>query len=190
MEINVWIQLFVRAVTSALNQFVPLNSQKNQSNGGALPNVPANAVDLTSTSKSAINPAQVPEKQPSIPLQIKRNPKMTTMGGVSGIMVYNGEQVCFTLENAADLIQCGTYSAQLDKSPHLGYVCPHLRVPERDLAAGGDAGLRVHVANFVSQLQGCVAVGLQPRPDCIEQSQAAFDKLMGVLPQTFTVEIC
>lgn len=104
-------------------------------------------------------------------------------------MAFNGEQICFTLENAADLIQPGIYNAQLDKSPHLGYVCPHLRVPGRDLDAGGDAGLRVHVANFVSQLQGCIAVGLLLRQDCIEQSQAAFDKLMGVLPQSFVVEI-
>lgn len=178
MEINVWTRLFARAVTSLCNLFESLNSPSEPNNGIASPNAQEKDASLISTSKSVTI------------LAVIRDPMLTTPAGVFGKMYYSGEEICFTLENPADLIQPGTYSAQLDKSPHLGYVCPHLWVPERDAAAGGDAGLRVHVANYISQLRGCVAVGLQPRPDCMEQSQAAFDKLMAVLPQEFTVEIC
>ena len=143
---------------------------------------PESGASSTSTSRTdTTSPRNV--------LTIRRDPTLETTDGVSGDMAFNGEWICFTLENPADLIEPGTYSARLDKSPHLGYVCPHLQVPERDSAAGGDAGLRVHVANWIRQLQGCVAVGLQRFPDHIEQSQAAFDKLMAVLPQTFTVTI-
>lgn len=110
--------------------------------------------------------------------------------GVFGGLTYDEKDYGVTLENSKYLIQPGIYIAQLDRSPHLGYVCPHLRVPERDRAAGGDAGLRIHVANFVSQLQGCVAIGTQRGTDCIESSQAAFDKLVAVLPlQPFVVLI-
>lgn len=176
MEINVW-QLFAPVATLASNLLNALRNLRRQQNGGALPNVPENAVSLTSTLTNVIT------------LEVVRDLRTAVSGGVSGNLIFNGEWICFTLENPADLIQPGTYNARLDKSPHLGYVCPHLQVPERDGAVDGDAGLRVHIANFVSQLRGCVAVGLQPHPDCIEQSQAAFDKLMGILPQTFLVTI-
>jgi hypothetical protein len=174
---NVWIQWFVRAATSLFNPSASSSSQKNPNSGGASPNVPVSAVASTSISTSATN------------LVVTRNLKKTTPNAVFGDLTFKGNWICYTMENAADLVLPGTYSAQLDKSPHLGYVCPHLRVPDRDALAGGDAGIRLHVANFASQIRGCVALGLEIGPDCLNHSQAAFDKMMAVLPQEFSVEI-
>lgn len=182
MEINVWIQLFVRAVTSALNQFVPLNSQKNQSNGGALPNVPANAVDLTSTSKSAINPAQVPEKQPSIPLQIKRNPKMTTATALFGTMVYNGTIIGVTMERTAVAIPEGVYRGCKRDSAHFDMRVVGIDVPNR-------TNIECHPANYPSQLLGCIAIGDKQDGDALDNSRDAFDRMMLALPESFSVEI-
>lgn len=104
-------------------------------------------------------------------------------------MAIGNEFICYTMENLAHQISSGTYSAQLDKSPHLGYVCPHLQVPDRDALAGGDAGIRLHIANYPSQLEGCVALGQVIVADCLEHSALAFDSLMTKLPQTFVVSI-
>lgn len=101
----------------------------------------------------------------------------------------NGEVVCSTLERADTLIKAGTYAVILDLSPHLGYICPHLRVPDRDLAAGGDAGIRIHIANYQSQLEGCVAVGTVQDGDAIDNSKLAFDNLMPMLPPEFKITI-
>jgi len=102
-------------------------------------------------------------------------------------MEINGVKVCDTLERLDRCISEGLYDATLDLSPHLGYVCPHLKVTDRDLAAGGDAGIRIHIANFVSQLEGCVAVGTKD-PDCeLDNSAMAFHQMMALLPPSFKV---
>ena len=93
------------------------------------------------------------------------------------------------MERMAVAIPEGTYSAQLDKSPHLGYVCPHLKVPVRDAAAGGDAGIRIHIANTPIQVEGCIATGTCIDGDALDSSRAAFDKMMAVLPQEFSVTV-
>lgn len=121
-------------------------------------------------------------------LSLKIQRKSTTISSTFGELTY-GEFKCFTLENSKTLIDAGSYSARLDKSPHLGYQTPHLQVPKRDLLAGGDAGLRIHVANFPSQLEGCVAVGLSLGLDSVEHSHAAFDSLIKLLPTSFAVTI-
>lgn len=108
---------------------------------------------------------------------------------IFGTVTFGDEFICYSLENAAFLVEPGLYTAQLDMSPHLGYRCPHLRVPKRDLDAGGDAGLRVHVANRPSELQGCIAVGLVLNPDSLGESKLAFDRLMALCPQAFEVSI-
>lgn len=100
-----------------------------------------------------------------------------------------GEFKCFSLENSEYLIETGTYTAQLDMSPHLGYKTPHLRVPKRDRVAGGDAGLRVHVANVPSQLQGCIAVGQELETSSVLHSRLVFEAFMRLLPETFSITI-
>ena len=113
-------------------------------------------------------------------LVLKRSPVLN--GCVFGsLSIDNLDFACYTLENPAYLIPPGTYTLTLDKSPHLGYVCPHLQVPLRDEAAGGDAGLRLHIANLVTQLLGCIALGLQIDGNALDHSEEAFHNLMSLL---------
>lgn len=120
-------------------------------------------------------------------LKIER--KNITTDGVFGVLTVNGTQVCETVENLGEEIPEGLYDAKLDKSPRLGYVCPHIVVPMRDVAAGGDAGIRIHVANEPAQLKGCIAVGTRKDGDAEDESKKAFDKLMALLPPSFKVLI-
>lgn len=85
---------------------------------------------------------------------------------------------CATLENLADAVRPGRYKVIFDMSPRLKYVTPHLLVPDRDTAAGGDAGIRVHKANYPGQLEGCIALGTAADGDAVDNSKAAFDEFM------------
>lgn len=98
--------------------------------------------------------------------------------------------MCIT--NLKDRILDGIYSAIIDLSPRLNYRTPHIRVPLRDEAAGGDAGLRIHKANLPSQSLGCIFPGKNLDGDAVDDSKDAFDTLMSFLPQDgseFTVTI-
>lgn len=77
----------------------------------------------------------------------------------------------------------GTYTAKVDMSPRLQYLCPHIKVPLRDEKAGGDAGLRVHKANEPSQSLGCVFPGESIDGDAVDDSKDAFNQMMTFLPQ-------
>lgn len=118
-------------------------------------------------------------------LKIER--KTLTTDGVFGVMTVNGIQVCESCENLGEEIPEGLYDAKLDKSPRLGYVCPHIAVSMRDMAAGGDAGIRIHIFNEPQQSKGCIGVGLRVSGDSVEESKNAFEKLMKLLPPTFKV---
>lgn len=177
MEGSVWNALFAQAATFVSHLYASLKKQSGENNGGALPSAPASDVDSTLTSLSVTT------------LVVTRDPKMGTAEGVFGRMYCNGKFLCFTLENAVHLVAPGTYTAQLDMSPHLGYMCPHLRVPDRDALAGGDAGIRLHIANYPTQLEGCIAVGQSIGEGCLEHSQVAFYQMMPLLPLKFIVSI-
>lgn len=96
---------------------------------------------------------------------------------------------CVTLERDDTLIPPGTYDVVLDKSPRLGYICPHIRVPSRDEKAGGDAGLRIHVANWETQLSGCIAVGEARDGKGISHSKITFEQLIGHLRQADHIQL-
>jgi hypothetical protein len=102
----------------------------------------------------------------------------TTDFGEFGHLTTDNGYDCVTLENRACLINPGIYRVIIDNSPHLGYDTPHIIVPDRDKAAGGDAGLRIHILNFEKQSEGCIGVGLHRTLDSIEYSKAAFQGLM------------
>lgn len=72
-------------------------------------------------------------------------------------------------------IPAGTYPVQLTMSPHLQYVTPEL------YAVPGRTAIRIHIANFPRELEGCTAVGLGQTTDTVLQSKLAFDALMEVL---------
>lgn len=85
---------------------------------------------------------------------------------------------CVTVENLQKEVAPGRYQVTFDMSPRLQYVTPHLAVPDRDLAAGGDAGIRIHKANEPVQLEGCIAPGRVLDGDAVDYSDAAFQELM------------
>jgi hypothetical protein len=58
---------------------------------------------------------------------------------------------------------------------------PHIIVPSRDSLAGGDAGIRIHWANFPAQLEGCIAVGTMVDGDSIDESLIPFNQLYSIL---------
>jgi hypothetical protein len=88
---------------------------------------------------------------------------------------------CVTLENLRDSIPAGMYDLNFTYSPHFNRVMPHILVPSRDALAGGDAGIRIHWANFPAQLQGCIAVGTAMDGDSIDESLIPFNQLYAIL---------
>jgi hypothetical protein len=119
-----------------------------------------------------------------------------TKDGLFGrLLVVDGETVklmCVCDTNLKLRIDDGVYTARVDMSPRLQYKCPHIKVPSRDKAAGGDAGLRIHKANEPSQSLGCVFPGEQIDGDAVDDSKDAFNSVMALLPQDgteFTVSI-
>jgi len=88
---------------------------------------------------------------------------------------------CVTLENLDKEIQPGVYDVNFTYSPHFNRVMPHILVPDRDTLAGGDAGLRIHWANYPVQLEGCVAVGERVDGDSIDESLIPFNQLYAII---------
>lgn len=65
----------------------------------------------------------------------------------------------------------GTYEVTLDYSEHHQRVWPHiLNVPDRD-------GIDFDIANYPSEIKGCIAVGLSAGMDYIGQSKVAWNDL-------------
>jgi hypothetical protein len=107
--------------------------------------------------------------------------------GVHGLWTMPGFS-CFTCENLLLSIPEGLFEVTLDVGTHITYLSPHIHCLERDNAAGGDAGLRVHIANFPHELKGCVAPGLQQTAAGVLYSEAAFYKIIEILrPVTETI---
>ena len=104
-----------------------------------------------------------------------------TADGIHGNLIIDGLLNEVTLENLEHSFPAGTYKVVIDHSPRLGIWTPHLRVPSRDIAAGGDAGVRVHPANWPVQLLGCIAVGDTAGADSVNNSRDAFGKLMAII---------
>jgi hypothetical protein len=120
-----------------------------------------------------------------------QSPTMTTLSvkrtsgsidGEFGLLTINGRQICQTVENLSEMIEVGEYDAVIDLSPRLGYLCPHIRVPDRDQAAGGDAGIRVHILNDPCQSEGCIGTGTIRDGDAVDNSKIAFAAMMSHLP--------
>jgi len=114
---------------------------------------------------------------------------LTTSDAYFSKIYFNTAFICFGMERITVAIPEGEFEAVIDLSPHLKYKCPHLRVPTRDSAAGGDAGIRVHIANEPCQVDGCIGVGESVDGDDLDYSGAAFKRLMAMLPEHFTVEV-
>jgi hypothetical protein len=105
-----------------------------------------------------------------------------TEDGIFGIMSldFNPFQ-CFTIENLAKAIPAGLYDVTFDYSPRFNRVMPHVIVPARDQAAGGDAGIRIHWGNVPGNYEGCIGVGDKEEPDAIDDTVATFNQLYKII---------
>ena len=87
-----------------------------------------------------------------------------------------------TMENAEKMIPTGEFSGRLTHSPKfssqafykkLGGLVPEIYVPDR-------AGIRIHVANYKREVQGCVGVGLSANCMGVLDSRLAYTQLMSI----------
>jgi hypothetical protein len=116
--------------------------------------------------------------------------KTKTADGIFGVLTLDWNPfTCVTLENLAKSIPSGNYSVVFDYSPHFNRVMPHILVPSRDSAAGGDAGIRVHWANFPAQLEGCIAVGTNVDGDSVDASLVPFNQLYAIISTQQVLQI-
>lgn len=79
-------------------------------------------------------------------------------------------------------IPLGVYKGRKRDSAHF-----HMRVVGIDVPNRTD--IECHPANLPQQLKGCVAVGSELDNDALDNSRVAFDKMMKILPEEFTVSI-
>lgn len=121
-------------------------------------------------------------------ITVKRVSK--TQDGIFGRLTLDWNPfTCVTLENLEKSIPAGLYDLDFSYSPHFNRVMPHLIVPSRDILANGDAGIRIHWANFPSQLEGCIAVGTKVDGDSIDQSLIPFNQLYAILNQQHGIKV-
>ena len=108
--------------------------------------------------------------------------KSKTIDGIFGELTIDTNTFkCFTVENLKLSIPADEYFVNFTMSPRMQKVTPHLIVPSRDIAAGGDAGIRIHSANYPSQLQGCISVGDKIDGDMVCDSKDTFAKLFAII---------
>lgn len=119
---------------------------------------------------------------------VKRKTK--TEDGIFGVLTLDWSPfTCVTLERLVKSIPSGIYDLNFTYSPHFNRVMPHIIVPSRDEAAGGDAGIRIHWANFPVQLDGCIAVGEEVDGDSIDDSLIPFNQLYSILDMQAGIKI-
>ena len=116
-------------------------------------------------------------------INILRGDQITEDGTFGSLSLDNNGFTCKTVERTAVMIGPGTYTVTIDMSPRLGYRCPHIAVLDRDEAAGGDAGIRIHKFNEPKQSLGCIAPVEEIDGDAGDNSKVAFDALMEILEQ-------
>ena len=121
-------------------------------------------------------------------ITVKRNSK--TNDAIFGVLTLDWSPfTCVTLERLVKSIPSGIYDLNFTYSPHFNRVMPHIIVPSRDEAAGGDAGIRIHWANFPAQLDGCIAVGEEVDNDSIDDSLIPFNQFYAILNQQHGIQL-
>lgn len=166
MEPNVWTELFASVADIALNLFASSNNAPKQENPGSLPVAAGNAADLTSTSSHT--------------LRIIRKTESTD--AMFGEIYWDNVLVCVSMERTAVAIPVGTFPGCKRYSPHFARIVIGIDVPNR-------ADIECHPANFPLQVRGCVAAGSVRDGDALDNSTAAFEKLMAIATQTFSVVV-
>jgi hypothetical protein len=119
---------------------------------------------------------------------------------LGNLYVYNGEVVefsCKTIElpwkdnkKKVSCIPAGIYTLQkLKESPLFKY--PHLWIKD----VTGRDGVKIHVANYVRELEGCIALG-NAHADVdgdgiidVSNSRRMLEKILAILPDVSKIEI-
>ena len=102
---------------------------------------------------------------------------------------YLGAVISYTIErpwldnkNGISCIPLGSYQVSKFVSPSKGDVFLLHDVPGRSM-------IEIHVANLASELEGCIAVGLDFTEQGVGRSRLALDKLYERLPDNFQLDI-
>lgn len=97
-----------------------------------------------------------------------------------GILFYEGQYVCDTLElpwrNNERQVSCipdGDYHIEEYSSPHFEECIVVKDVPDRD-------GILIHPANTVTELKGCIAVGIKSL-EIVLHSKDSLSKVLSLL---------
>lgn len=102
--------------------------------------------------------------------------------GIPGDLFVEGRHEAVTLENAEHAIKAGRYQIVMTESGRA--KAGSLWSPREDhklpllCDVAGREGIRMHSANFPSQLEGCVAVGLTRDGEGITRSHVALISVM------------
>jgi hypothetical protein len=109
--------------------------------------------------------------------------KTKTADGIFGVLSLDWNPfTCVTCENLKDAIPAGLYSVEFTYSPAFNRIMPLIDVP-------GRTGIRIHWANFPSQLLGCIAVGTNVDGDSIDESLLPFNKLYSIISMKAGLQI-
>jgi hypothetical protein len=115
-------------------------------------------------------------------LKIYRPPLDLCENSTIGDFHVNGYPFCHSLElpwhdNKPDVscIPEGTYKVIVDHSESKGRMLPHvLDVPDRE-------GIRIHIANFTSEIHGCIGLGKIKKTDSVFDSGGAFNPFFSLM---------
>src|SRR5579863_3556024 len=126
---------------------------------------------LSIFSKAQVNNIAPNQTDGKMHLKVLRKTK--TDDGIFGELYINGIFECYTVENLKDALPAAIYNLSLYNSPDHGYEVPLL-----DTSAIGRTYCEIHIANFPSQLLGCIGLGVSDDTDSVDSSKAAFDAFM------------
>ena len=99
-----------------------------------------------------------------------------------GLLFINGVYRYRTLENNEKKIIPGNFSVSFYSSPKFHMLVPLLAVPDREY-------IEIHPANYPSQLEGCIAVGMSKTDEILQDSRNAFFALMKTLRESKDITI-
>jgi len=167
------MQLFAQVATFLSSLFASSTDPQRQGSPISSPAAPVSDVNTTST----LNPT------PQNLLRVMRDPAKATTDALFGEMSFNGQILGCTMERTAVAIPEGVYQGAKRYSPHFGMTVVGIAVPNR-------TNIECHPANLPAQLEGCIAIGESIDGDALDNSRKAFDAMMEVVPNEFTVEIC
>lgn len=101
--------------------------------------------------------------------------KRKTTDGIFGVLsIDNNPFGCFTVESLEHAIPAGYYSVEFTYSPEFNQTMPLIDVPNR-------TAIRIHPANYPTQLLGCIAVGDKEEPDAVDNSRNTFNSLNKII---------